>query len=284
MNTPALAGQDESPGLWIIGASGATGRFACARLVAQGRRFLPCSRSPQVATGQRWQQLSLDDATAPCPAREILSLGPLDRLATWLDRVETPGLRRVVALGSISVRTKAGSASPEERRVAARLAEAETGLARLAAARGFALHVVRAAMIWDGTSDHNAAPLLRFARRFRVLPVPTAPGGWRDPIHAADLADILVALLDQPMAHPGTVVVDEAGGPESLRQREMFSRIARAAGALALPVPLGLLHWLANRAGPRASAASAALARWNQDQQAIAARNPRHRRFLDTDS
>ena len=65
----------------------------------------------------------------------------------------------------------------------------------VAAERGIACTVFRPTLIYGAGTDRSLAPIARFARRWRVLPVPLGANGLRQPVHARDLAAACVAVL-----------------------------------------------------------------------------------------
>jgi uncharacterized protein YbjT (DUF2867 family) len=93
--------------------------------------------------------------------------------------------------------------------------------------------VVRPTMIYGSTRDRNVHNVVRFAHRWRFLPLPASDRGRVQPVHYADLAQVLVALVT---AERGITLA--AGGPVSmdlktagtavfaaLRQRPRFVRV-----------------------------------------------------------
>jgi len=258
---------DSSP-LWLLGASGPTGRALMPMLRAGGHAVTAWSRQAREEAGVHWRQLALETSRLPCSAETIVSLGPLDHLSLWLTQVDTPNLRRVIALGSISVRTKAQSSSAEERALALRLLAAEDLMIATAKRLRFELVLVRATMIWNGHDDANVAPLIRLAKRWRVLPIPARAGGKRNPVFAEDLAARINDTINTPMADEPTIVIREIGGAERLDQQEILRRIARAARATPLPMPMFVLRigtWLLGRRG---AGLARTIDRWDQDQLA----------------
>jgi len=104
----------------VFGASGPVGRFLLPPLAARSR-VLAVSRAPRIADSA-WLCADINDARVAWPAAEtVLSLGPLDAFAGWLERYDTTALRRVIAFSSMSAESKAGSPDPAERALAARL-------------------------------------------------------------------------------------------------------------------------------------------------------------------
>jgi len=258
------------PNLQIFGASGAVGRCLLTRILDREEEVVACSRAPDAAdlvrgAGIHWRHADLWRDRGHTGARSILSAGPLGGLVDWLERVETPVLTRVVALGSMSIDSKQAAEDPRERAVAGQLAEAEQRLFALAEQRGFAATVLRPTLIWGGGRDRSLTPLFRRARLLRLLPLPREPGGQRQPVHADDVASACLHALDRPGSAQHSI---ELGGGECLSVREMWRRVMAAAGALPLPLTLAAYRRLAALPMIGSSALVNALSRWPQDQTA----------------
>lgn len=258
------------PPLQIFGASGAVGRCLLTRLRDREEEVLACSRTPDAAdlvrgAGIHWRHADLWRDLGHSSARSIVSAGPLGGLVDWLERVETPVLSRVVALGSMSIDSKRDADDDAERAVAQQLAAAEQRLFALAEQRGFAATVLRPTLIWGGGRDRSLTPLFRRARLLRLLPLPREAGGRRQPIHADDVAGACLLALDLPGSAQHAI---ELGGGECLAVREMWRRVIAAAGAISVPVALASYRRLAALPMIGSSALLNALSRWPQDQTA----------------
>ena len=214
----------------VFGASGAIGRFVLPLLTAH-HCVLPVSRTARAD----WIAADLNDSTATWPDAEIaLSLGPLDAFAGWLERLPAGALRRVVAMSSMSAQTKQDSPDPAERALSVRWCEAEDRVRDAANARGIHWTMFRPTLIYGAGTDKTLAPIARFVRRWRVLPIPLGASGLRQPVHAADLAAACVAVI----ANPATFgKIYELGGGERLRFDVMLRRLRDAAPGFVLPAP-----------------------------------------------
>ncbi len=71
--------------------------------------------------------------------------------------------------------------------------------------------------------------------RWRVLPIPLGASGLRQPVHAADLASAVDAVVDCAAAH-GKVY--PLGGGERLRFDRMLLRLRAAMPNFVLPLPV----------------------------------------------
>jgi nucleoside-diphosphate-sugar epimerase len=184
-----------------------------------------------------------------------MSLGPLDAFVAWLARYPETRLRRIVALSSMSAESKRSSPDPAERALAERLGAAEERLHRLAATRGIACTVFRPTLIYGGGGDRSLAPIARFLRRYRILPLPLGAHGLRQPVHAADLAAACLRVLDVPCTYGKTYPL---GGGERLPFDALLRRLRAVTPGfvLLLPLPIPVLAGLARclRGAPTAAA------------------------------
>ncbi|MGH8042017.1 MAG: SDR family oxidoreductase [Rudaea sp.] len=227
----------------VFGASGAVGRFLRPRLAPE-TRLLAVSRSPRPG----WITGDLNDPAARWPLAEfVISLGPLDAFGAWLERTPHATLRRIVAISSMSAQSKRESPDPGERALAQRLRDAQAALAAAAGARGIAWTILQPTLIYGAGNDQSLAPIARFARRWRVLPVPLGASGLRQPVHAADLAAACAAVLENPVTFGKTY---ELGGGERLTFAAMIWRLRKTVPGfvLPLPVPISAL-WALARSG-----------------------------------
>jgi nucleoside-diphosphate-sugar epimerase len=177
-----------------------------------------------------------------------ISLGPLDAFAQAVaeGRVRAG---RIVAFGSTSVHVKSQSPDAAERDVAARLAEAEATLFAACRASGAVAVVLRPTLVWGMGRDATLSRVVRWARRWPLLPLPLRAPGLRQPVHALDLADAALAALAVDPADAGAF--DLPGG-ERLPFGAMLHRsvLAAAPACRAVPVPWRLAAAL-GRAHPR---------------------------------
>lgn len=224
----------------VTGATGRVGAHLLALLLARAFRVQAISRNPPLPRlpeeRVRWIRAELsrgwpEDADAPC----LLSAGPLAELAEGFRRRPPHGLRRLIALSSTSIRYKQSSTDPREREQAERLLAAEQSLAATCRAIGAHLTLLRPTLIYGTASESRLGALIAFARITRILPLPWPAQGLRQPVHAEDLAALMLALLEHPRAG-----VFEVGGGERLSVAEMIERMVRAetgSPLLAVPVP-----------------------------------------------
>lgn len=247
----------------VFGASGVIGEFLLPRLVARGERVLAVSRTAaaraHAAEKVEWLRGDLCAAMPALPQADIvLSLGPLDAFAAWFARATPAQVRRVVAISSMSAESKRDSVDAAERELSARLRAAETLLMQSARERGAECTILRPTLIYGTGRDRSLAPIARFARRWRVLPVPYGASGLRQPVHAADLA---AACLAASASESTFGKVYQVGGGERLRFDALLARIATGPPRLAWPLPLPLMLVRAGARLLRGRVSAGALAR-----------------------
>ena len=209
----------------VLGATGAVGRGLLARLsevdvpIIAVSRKVPEAELPNVM----WMQHDLEREPLKVETHVLLSAGPLSLTRRLVERL--PAVRRVIALGSASVRFKQDSPDPAERAMMRELADAELRLGEWAERRAADVTLLRPTLIYGG-DDRNISIIAGAARTRRWLPV--AGRGLRQPVHADDLARLMTALVARQ--DRGFEVFDLGGG-ETLPYPDFVRRIASSAGA-----------------------------------------------------
>jgi nucleoside-diphosphate-sugar epimerase len=255
--------------LFVAGLSGQVGSALLERLPPGFPPLLALSRTPpDPRPGVQWLPGSLEASDCPPGIDCMLSLGPLDAFAEWLQRNEGARPMRVVALGSTGARHKRDSPDPADREEARRLAEGEQRLFALGRERGAAVTVLRPTLIY-GSGRDSLSRLAARARRSRLLPLPSDARGLRQPVHVQDVAAALLHCLEAAASHGRGF--DLPGG-EVLPFDEMVRRhlTVHAPGArlVRLPPALFALAGGAARLAGRGNGLRGWLARASRDQLA----------------
>lgn len=220
----------------VFGGSSQIGHFLLPRLLASGESVLALSRHPQPSqAGLDWLQGQLPNAvpTLP-PLSAIISFGPLQAFADWLARTDLVDAPRVIATSSMSAETKRDSSVPAEREISRQLRDGEAALATACARNGCAWTVLRPTLVYGAGLDKSLTPIARRAMRTRLFPLP-AGNGLRQPVHADDIAQAVLAALECPAAAGRILPI---GGGERLPAREMFARVQRSLSRSTVPLPL----------------------------------------------
>jgi nucleoside-diphosphate-sugar epimerase len=258
----------------IIGGSSQIGHFLLPRLLDSGEPVLALSRHPRpLRAGVEWLQGSLPDAVPPLPPLSaIISFGPLLSFAQWLRKTPQGSATRVIATSSMSAQSKQDSSVPAERDISRLLRAGESALAEACEHHGCAWTVLRPTLVYGAGLDKSLTPIARRAARLRLFPLPSARG-LRQPVHADDIAQAVIAALERP-ASAGHIL--SIGGGERLSAREMFARVRRSLSTPTLPVPVpAALLRVAHALLPRARGP---LSRLNAD---LVADNDALHRLLD---
>lgn len=233
----------------VFGGSSQIGHFLLPRLLASGEQVAALSRHPRPAqAGLTWLQGALPDPLPALPSLSaVISFGPLQPLADWLAQADLDTAPRVIATSSMSVETKRDSSVPAEREISRQLRAGEHALATACERHGCAWTVLRPTLVYGAGLDKSLTPMARRAMRTRVFPLP-AGRGLRQPVHADDIAQAVLAALDCP-ASAGRIL--PIGGGERLRSGEMFARVRRSLPRPTVPLPLpAWLRQLGQRAVP----------------------------------
>ena len=226
----------------VYGATGLAGRQLMEHLAGGGFEGLCLSRRSRPAPhglppGFSWKPLREEEDLCVPSTAVLFSLVPISALPALLER--TGGGSRLIALSSSSVRFKAESSDPWERRQAQALSRAEQEVRRLCRNRGIVRTIFRPTLIYDPGRDRNVSAIAAFVRRFGFFPVVRPGIGRRQPVHAADVARAMAAAVHAPRTRDALL---ELPGGETLTYREMVCRIFESLGRrpVLLPLPLGL--------------------------------------------
>lgn len=231
----------------VIGASSQIGHFLLQRLSQTRTAVLAVSRrghAGQALDGVEWIRADLPHlALLQQPVEAMASFGPMDRVAEWLAQQQRAPMPKLVTTSSMSVLSKRDSAETDERELAQRLATGEQALIAQCERLGIDWLILRPTLIYGAGLDRSLTPIAQRALRWRVFPVPMA-NGLRQPVHADDIARAVQVAFGLPRLG-GRVL--QIGGGERLPYREMFMRVRASLprSTVCLPLPMGMMRWLA---------------------------------------
>jgi uncharacterized protein YbjT (DUF2867 family) len=168
----------------------------------------------------------------------LISAGPIRIAIESLQRFGQ--LQQVVCLSTSSVMTKTDSGDPIEREQIQQILQAEKQLEAICSARKIGLVILRPTLIYGCGMDENISGMARFIERFGFLPLAGDARGLRQPIHVADLAELMVLIATTGVADRNVYTV--VGG-STLTYRDMAAGVFRALGKKErlISVPPGLL-------------------------------------------
>lgn len=217
----------------IIGARSLVAHYLVARLGRSSVKLFsrqgPMCALTEVRSGEPLTSTALS---------RLFYLAPIWTFEQHAESIERSGVKRIVALSSMSASSKRFSADPSERILAASLIEGEEKLLAWARESGASAMIIRPTMIYDGVRDKNVATLVRFIERFGFMPVAGAGAGLRQPLHAGDLAEALVRAMQSSLS----MRCDPLGGSETFSYAELVRRIFLQLGRhpriVRLPLPM----------------------------------------------
>jgi nucleoside-diphosphate-sugar epimerase len=101
----------------------------------------------------------------------------------------------VVCISTSSIYTKTHSDDAAERKLIGSIKASEHRLTDLCRDRNLPLVLLHPTLVYGCGLDENISRVARFIRRFGFFPVAGKASGLRQPVHAADLAQIAVDLV-----------------------------------------------------------------------------------------
>lgn len=231
----------------VTGSRGVVGRRLAGLCDDAG---LDVVRAGRRGVDRAW--LAWDMAQSPFRAagefHSVLHTAPLWLLPDHIEALAQAGVRRVIAFSSTSATTKQQSASRAERELASLLTRAEDRVRQQSARFGLATTLFRPTMIYGYGLDHNISTIAVFIRRYGFFAVAGRGAGKRQPVHADDLANAAVSVMNRSGTSGRTYTVT---GGETLTYRDMVARIFHALNrpVRIIRVPAGLYRFMLAAAG-----------------------------------
>jgi len=238
----------------VTGASNQIGYFLLPRLAKLGT-VTAISRQPPTAhrtTHHNITWVQQDLRTMPrFQSNILLHLAPIWLLSDLLNTLPSQHqLKRIIVFSSTSRFTKIDSADKREQQVAQDLTTAEATIMQQCQQQQIALTILRPTLVYGCGLDKNVAFIGKFIKRFGFFPIVGQGQGLRQPVHADDLAQACIAILNNPKTYHKTY---NLSGGETLSYRQMviaiFQQQNQTARIIAIPLVvftlgLKLLNWL----------------------------------------
>lgn len=222
--------------LLVIGGTGLVGPHILQKL----NRPLALSREKRAAPCANWIVGDVESPDFQWPdIDELICTLPLPKLLGALPSIPASA-RRIIAFTSTSIDTKLDSSHTAERDQVRLLEASERQFIGFCSRRDIAWTILRPTLIYDEGRDISITPLSRIIKRFGFMPIVGGGKGRRQPVHASDLAEGVIAALRSTTSFNKTYAVP---GGEVLTYREMIGRIFDAVGRRRVYVPVAKPVW-----------------------------------------
>jgi uncharacterized protein YbjT (DUF2867 family) len=224
----------------ITGGSGFLGGYVLREAARRGHQTVALARSEAAAAavtalgalpvnGDLNDAPSLLDAftTKRCDVLVNLASLGFGHAPVIIAAAERAGIPRGVFVSTTAVTTTLAATSKRVRLTAEQAIRAS----------GLDWTILRPTMIYGDPGDRNLSRLLPLLCRAPVLPLPGGGRHLQQPVHAADVADAVLAAAERPAATGHSY---DVAGPEPLTFAELLRTSARAVASRTrfVPVPL----------------------------------------------
>lgn len=195
----------------VTGASSQIGVFAIPGLLNAGFHVVAVSRQPRpryLPQSEHLEWLDLDQAMQAQHSKTcqyLLSAGPMS-LAVQALR-SSKRFKQAVIFSSSSVLTKHDSKDPAEKQMIQNMRAQEAELEALAARQNLKMIIFRPTLIYGCGLDENISRLAGLIDRYGVMPVNGKADGSRQPVHADDLAQVAVKVLNGKQELPAKMLL-----------------------------------------------------------------------------
>ena len=220
----------------LTGSRGVVGPSLRQALEEDGCQVVPVSRAR--ASGLRWN-MAHPWTPANIQADTMIHCAPIWLLPTHIEELAKCGIKRLIAFSSTSVLAKQSSGNAREQSLVRSLQLGEGGVHEHCSRLGIDFTIFRPSMIYGFGRDKNIYSIARFIHRWGFAALTARATGLRQPVHALDLVQATMRVLDEPASFGKILTL---AGAERLGYREMVGRIFSALGKsekiVSIPLPL----------------------------------------------
>jgi len=229
----------------ITGARGVVGKPLCERLTRENKEYMAVSRQAESSNNELQWDLSNPPSNAVkaklAKITALIHCAPIWLLPAHLETLTDLKIQQLVVFSSTSVSSKQNSKNQQEQELVTQLFDAEQSLLEQCKLNNTQLTILRPSLIYGYGRDQNISHIAQFIKRFRFMVLMGKASGLRQPVHADDLVDVVLAsLLNRP--HKQQVYI--VAGKEVLSYRDMVKRIFVALDQrpLIISIPLWLFR------------------------------------------
>lgn len=175
----------------------------------------------QIDLSRGWKRLNIKEAS------HFIHLAPIWLLPDIIEGLSSLRIQHITALSSTSRFSKQNSKNSQEHEIAKKLATAEEKFITECNSRRISWTLFRPTMIYGCGMDRNVTMIARFIQRFGFFPLVGDGRGYRQPVHADDIASACMAVMTCPVAFNRAY---NLSGGQTLTFREMVEAIFSALG------------------------------------------------------
>ena len=234
----------------VSGATSQVGFFLLPRLIDSRYHIHALSRNTpdaqhvvnplitwhQIDLSRGWKNLNINEASC------FIHLAPIWLLPDIIESLSFLPIQHITALSSTSRFSKLHSHDSFEHEIVQKLADAEERCVTECNSRRISWTLLRPTMIYGCGMDRNVTMVARFIKRFGFFPLVGGGKGYRQPVHADDIAGACMAVMNCPAAL--NRVYNLSGG-QTLTFRDMveaiFSALGKRPRIVSIPLKLALL-------------------------------------------
>ncbi len=214
----------------VSGATSQVGIFLLPHLIEAGFHVQALSRNGPASANRvhpliTWHQTDISRGWKEPKIRDashFIHLAPVWLLPDIVEDLSHLGIRRIVALSSTSRFTKICSKNLQEQEIAKKLAASEEHIAAACNKYGILWTLLRPTLIYGCGMDRNVTIIARFIRRFGFFPLVGNGKGYRQPVHADDVAAACFTVLNRPVTFNRDY---NLSGGQTLTFREMVETV-----------------------------------------------------------
>lgn len=219
----------------VSGATNQIGFFLLPRLIEADYQIQAISRRDPAVQKIRhdlitWHELDLSHGWKRLnipQASSFIHLAPIWLIPDIIDDLFQTGVRRIISLSSTSIFSKINSRNIKEQEIVKKLLAAEESLIRKCSTYKISWTILRPTLIYGCGMDRNVTTIAKFIKRFGFFPLVGAGRGYRQPIHADDVAFSCLSVMNCEAAFNHTY---NLSGGQILTFREMVISIFRSLG------------------------------------------------------
>ncbi len=206
----------------VTGASNQIGYFLLPKLAQQHKVVAVSRQAKHIIHHPNITWIQQDLQTTPFITFQpfvLIHLAPIWLLPPLL-QAHTP--QRIIVFSSTSRFSKTDSPDLREQQIAQNLADTETVIMQQCEQLQIAWTILRPTLIYGCGLDKNITFISQFIQRFGFFPIVGQGLGLRQPVHAEDLAQVCIDILQNPKSYYKTY---NLVGGETLTYQQMVTRI-----------------------------------------------------------